>query len=578
MKKAVFSIIFISVIYIFTGCIGFDVFNSDVPETDKPTENIKTSFEWDIEKSPLNNLPLIEDRRVYSNDDISSIAPIYITILPTKDKDTGKTITFSDVNNTDAYEIGSEPEVEILFQTGEQKISPESLLDFSSSQANASLRIRGRSTRNAKQKSYKISIYENSNPWMNQEKLNLNKHPYDSTRVKNKFCFDFFKIIPNMISLRTQFVNLFVKDLSGESKDTDFIDYGLYTHIEQPNKRFLRNHSLDPNGNLYKAEFFEFFRYPDNLTNVDDKFYNESNFEQILEIKEGKNHSKLLKMLDDVNNYGLDIEEIFDKHFNRENYLTWLAVNILFGNMDTSSQNFLLYSPQNAMTWYFFPWDYDDSLILDRFRKDYQIPDSYYGIANYWGSIIHKRFFKNPDNVELLSNKINELSNIIKRKNAENLTKSYKDIVVKYVFNLPDLKYLRDTPENVLIQINSFYECIEQNKQKYFNALENPMPVFLGNVSESSEKLVFSWEHSFDLQGDDISYLFEVSKYPDFSDNIIIKEETGQSSFTIKKPDKGIYFWRVLIYDSKGNVQLPFDNYIDECGNIFFGIKKFLVE
>jgi len=311
MKKAVFSIIFISVIYIFTGCIGFDVFNSDVPETDKPTENIKTSFEWDIEKSPLNNLPLIEDRRVYSNDDISSIAPIYITILPTKDKDTGKTITFSDVNNTDAYEIGSEPEVEILFETGGQKDSLEGLLDFGSSQANASLRVRGRSTRNALQKSYKITLYESADLWMNQEKLNLNKHPYDSTRIKNKFCFDFFKIIPDMVSLRTQFVHLFVRDLSGEVRDTDFIDYGLFTHIEQPNKRFLRNHGLDPNGNLYKAEFFEFFRYPDNLRNVDDKLYNEKNFEQIIEIKEGKNHSKLLQMLDDLNNYGLEIEEIF---------------------------------------------------------------------------------------------------------------------------------------------------------------------------------------------------------------------------------------------------------------------------
>ena len=32
-----------------------------------------------------------------------------------------------------------------------------------------------------------------------------------------------------------------------------FKDYGLYTHIEQGNERYLAAHGLDPNGQLYKA-------------------------------------------------------------------------------------------------------------------------------------------------------------------------------------------------------------------------------------------------------------------------------------------------------------------------------------
>lgn len=57
-----------------------------------------------------------------------------------------------------------------------------------------------------------------------------------------------------MIAMRTRFVHLYVKDMT-EGGSGEFKDYGLYTQVEQLNKRALRSHGLDKNGQLYKINF-----------------------------------------------------------------------------------------------------------------------------------------------------------------------------------------------------------------------------------------------------------------------------------------------------------------------------------
>lgn len=88
-------------------------------------------------------------------------------------------------------------------------------------------------------------------------------HVYDSTRFRNKLSYDLLKTIPGAFSARTQFVHLYVRDLTEGNAEAAFEDYGLYTQVEQINKTYLRNHGLDENGQLYKANMFEFLRYED---------------------------------------------------------------------------------------------------------------------------------------------------------------------------------------------------------------------------------------------------------------------------------------------------------------------------
>ena len=155
-----------------------------------------------------------------------------------------------------------------------------------------------------------------------------------------------------MIGLRTQFVHLYVKDLT-EDAGAAFEDYGLYTQVEQLNKTALKNHGLDANGQLYKINSFEFYRYEDVIRLQDDPEYDQTAFEELLEIKGDSDHSKLIAMLEAVNDNSIPISTVLDRYFDRENLTYWMAFQILTGNVDTQNRNMFLYSPLNSDTWYF---------------------------------------------------------------------------------------------------------------------------------------------------------------------------------------------------------------------------------
>lgn len=560
-------------------CLGCNASRETATEdADKADAAEGAELVWNIKNSPLNNLPLVEDTRVYLQDRDTRVAHIYLTVKPMQDDKTGKIYTLGDLNSVQSFRNEEEPVVEIIFQEGTEDGPAKGYFGYGQKEPGGFMRVRGRSTRRAVQKSYKIRLYDKAGLWRGQEVINLNKHPFDSLRIRNKFCFDYFEKIPDIVSLRTQFVHLHVKDLSKAVPDETFVDYGLYTHVEQPNKRFLRSRGLDPNGHLYKPEFFEFFRYPEHLKSEDDADFSEERFEQILEIREGRNHDKLLKMLDDVNDYRLDINDVVDKHFNRDNYLTWLGANILFGNIDTRSQNYLLYSPQNAMTWYFFPWDYDGSMVLDAFHHGSMEPASQFGIANYWGNVLHKRFFKDPNNVKALNRKLEELQTIINEENTQALIDKYEGVVKTFLYRLPDIQHLPVEAKYIEKELYSLQKVIEQNIQKYYRTLEYPMPIFLGEMHREGSQYVFEWERAYDLQGDDITYDFEIGKDPNFSQTVYSQKGLVHTRYTVENLTAGEYYWRVIVQDEEGNRQLPFDVYRDPLGNEHFGVKAVVVK
>ena len=64
---------------------------------------------------------------------------------------------------------------------------------------------------------------------------------------------------------------------------------------------------------------------------MDDPLYNKEAFETVLSIREGKEHSKLIKMLKDINDENKEFNQLFHSYFHEENDLTWLSINILWG-------------------------------------------------------------------------------------------------------------------------------------------------------------------------------------------------------------------------------------------------------
>jgi spore coat protein H len=285
-------------------------------------------------------------------------------------------------------------------------------------------------------------------------------------------------------------------------------------------------------------------------------------------------------MLEDVNNYELDINQVFDKHFNRENYLTWMAVNILFGNIDTNSQNFYLYSPINSDTWYFLPWDYDftwDGYLNSNLQKEYA-PWQLGGLSNYMESVLHRRFFKDPNNLKALSAKIEELTKIINKQNTLTLLNKYFGVANKFVRLPPDVNHLPLPVGEFETRYKSIPDAIERNRKNYYEGLEKPMPVYMWNSVNGTDYCTFTWDQSFDFHGYDITYDFQIASDPNFSNIIAQKKGLSETCCSIGKLVKGVYYWRIIINNSKGNSQGAFDIYISPERVRYFGVKEFVVK
>ncbi|WP_051250525.1 exopolysaccharide Pel transporter PelG [Paenibacillus harenae] len=521
-----------------------------------------------------NNERLVEDKRIYERDDDSSLKTLYVTILPEEDG-AADSINWYGLNRmTDRY---SEKSLEVIMQEGPADGSGpgQGMFGYGDELPNAKISLRGNTARYSAQKSYKIKLFDEAGLWQNQRTLNLNKHSTDLSKLRNKLSFDLLETIPDITSLRTQFVRLYVKDLSEGASRAAFQDYGLYTQIEQPNEMFLKSHWLDPYGYLYKVTFFEFQRYADLIKSHTDPDYDKKAFETILEIKGREEHDKLIAMLDDLNNMQLPIDEVIEEHFDLDNLLTWTAVNILMDNMDTDANNFYLYSPLNSKKWYLLPWDYDGGWELQRSIdsiRPYQA-----GISNFWGSTLHNRYFRNPEHIQLLIDKVDELSKVINKDRIEKQISLYKETVKPFLFRAPDVNFLPGLNTDFEKDLQLIIDTPERGVKRFLDDLQKPKPFYMDAMLDNGEEIQLSWGISYDFQGDDLLYDVTVARDPAMTQVVVGKTGIQENVITMKNPGAGTYYWRVTVRDSAGNEQSSFDMFTDVEGNNYYGIRQFEV-
>ena len=517
--------------------------------------------------------PTIDDKRIYERDDDAAVTTFYMTILPDADN---PDLDWYSLNRI--VERHNEDNLKIILSEGAPNgKGPQSgMFGANETTANAKVSLRGNSARNYPQKSYKINLLESAGTWKDQKTINLNKHLGDDSRLRNKLSFDLMETIPKISSLRTQFIHLYVKDTT--AGETTYQDYGLYTHVEQPNKNFLRNHLFDPNGYLYKVTFFEFRRYAEQIKSHTDPTYDKKTFETILEIKGREEHEKLIQLLDDINNYDIPIEEVVDKHFVEENLLTWVAVNILMDNMDTDANNFYLYSPLNHNKWLILPWDYDDG--WNQGRKTENIRPYQEGISNFWGNLLLNRYFRQQSNVDKLTAKIEELyANYINEDTTAALLDKYGHIPQQHIIRLPDAQYLSIKSSEYEQELKDIIATPKNSLERYYADLQDPKPFFQSNVATlEKDEHVFSWDSSFDLQGGALYYTATVARDPAMKDIVGSAKRIRDTELRVAKLPAGTYYLKVTVEDEEGNTKGAFDLFVDsEADMNYFGVMEVTV-
>jgi spore coat protein H len=408
--------------------------------------------------------------------------------------------------------------------------------------AEGTIELRGSTSREAIQKSYQIKLAAGAAPWRGSRTINLLKHPFDLTRVRNALSFESFRHITNFSSMRRGFVHLFI----------DSVDQGLYEWVEEPDETFFARHGLDARGSLYKAKSFT-FEPIDNATAV-----NDAKVTEMVAAKGTPDLAKLRRMLAAVNDRQQPINDVLAHYFNRENYVTWLAVNVLMADFDSISQNFMLFSPAGFEGWYFLPWDYDAAWGWSDQPGAPSRPRWREGIANWWRVILHQRFLAEPANLAELDARIAELMNTINDASTAATLARFHDQVASFISASPDLDSLPCDyagTTDAVAQWEAEYLRIAGNvsraRDEYRNFADRPMPFWLNEpIFPSPRRVLFSWRPAFQLHGQAITYDIEVNANEHFDRGGLVAKATdlGGPIFSTDALPPGHYFWRVVAH------------------------------
>lgn len=571
-KRCIFVLTIIGLLFGMSGC--------GTTESNQNNSSVQETSDVTVETG---NSDVFEDNDLlYANDDDTSVVTMYLTVSKGNESE-NTNHTWEEINTYSVYDydaMGVERyAVNGLLQVGDENGPTEGSLGYGKVIPNATVTIRGQTSSKSVQKNYKIEIKDGQGKWNEQKVINLNKHQGEGLRFRNKLCYDLLEEMPGMMSLQTQFVHLYVKDET-EGSSSGFVDYGLYTQVEQPNKSFLERHGLDKNGHLYKINFFEFYRYEDVIMLKSDADYDEKAFEELIEIKGSDDHIKLIAMLEDVNDYSISIEETLEKWFDAENLASWMTFQILTGNIDTQSRNTLIYSALNSNKWYFISWDCDAafSTMEHEIRQNGQVADWEHGISNYWGNVLMQRALKSESFLMLLDQKMDEFRAILTEEKIAAMVEDYADAIEPYVFGEIDRYRLPLTEAQYEVVCESLPEEIEINYRLYKESLNEPMPFFIGTPEYVDGNLFINWGNSYSLNDENIYYTFELADNLSFTNRIAFEENIFVPGYTHEGVlEPGQYFIRVKAVNESGKEQCAFDTYISDDVGKNSGILCFYV-
>lgn len=541
---------------------------ADQTEISTPEGGVVVAAAESLDETPLRDVDTL-----YAGDDPYDVVTMYLTVSYGNPSD-GTNHTWEEVNRYSAYyydDLGIDRyKVAALLQVGDESGPLPDELGYGLNVPNATVNIRGQTSSSNPQKNYKITLNNNSDGWRGQRTIALNKHMGEGLRFRNKLAYDLMSGIPQIMSLRTQFVHLYVRDTTGSNPDV-FQDYGLYTQVEQLNRTALKAHGLDKNGYLYKVNDCEFYEY-DALRLVDDPAYDEAAFNELLETKGRSDHTRLLEMIRAVNDYSLSSDDLLDRYFDRENLAYWMAFMILTGNADTQCRNFYIYSPLNGNKWYIYPWDNDGMLRSDE-REIIGFSDAgnwERGISNYWGNIWFRRALLSESFRQELDSAVRDLmDNYLTEDVLRERAAGYAAVTKSYLYQMPDVEYAPLTAEEFDTVTQALPDEIRENYEAYQESLQAPMPFFVGLPVQDGGTLHLSWDDSFSFDNSDIRYQVTLARdyqYQDVLFETVARLPQCDAPLTLTP---GQYFLHVNAVNDAGKTQNCFDYYTNTEGKVY---------
>lgn len=535
-----------------------------------------------VPKETLSEGNIRDNDALYEGHDPTSVISMYLTVSTGNEADSSDH-TWSEVNAHSTYyydDLGIDRyKVEGILQIDDGNGLGEGSYGYGETVPNVTVQIRGQTSSREASKNYKIRIKAGKDEYNGQRTLALNKHVTDPYRFLNKMCYDLLTDIPQLLSARTQFVHLYVKDTTAGSSG-NYVDYGLYTMVEQINRTYLKNHGLDDRGKLYKVNVFEWYDYDEIMAVGDD--YDEDAFETYLEIKGSDDHADLRDTLTRLQNYSIPITEIIENNFDAENLCYWMAFQILIGNYDSGARNAYIYSPLNSQKWYFISWDMDASFRRNYFQKTGYLEGLSWehGLTQYVSLVLFQRMMKEECYRKQLDDAIHDLMEhaLAPEKIAERAA-AYSKVVKYDAFNNAFSNNISQlTPTEYDRYVSMLSSEIQINYEYYLDSLACPWPFFVNPPEYHEDGIFFSWDAAYDIRGESVTYDYRLAT--DYQFRHILSEGSGLAIPYAKVGllEPGTYYLKVTATNESGHTTDCFDYYsISNIGKIY-GCYVFTVE
>ncbi|MDV2481448.1 hypothetical protein F8E02_05405 [Methanoculleus sp. Wushi-C6] len=259
------------------------------------------------------------------------------------------------------------------------------------------VRFRGTSSRELPKKSFDIRFIEPQEFLFGSNVMNLKATYTDPTMMREKLSMDLFHVLGEPAS-RTKHFDLYING----------VYEGLYVHVERVDGDLLASNGLDPAGTLiaddFRGHYYEpgigrlsAFGYP-----IDEQDEPEAFLETTMDSRGDPDWGAVHDLVSWVYRTpaGTEFEEGFIERFDEENFIDWLAIHYLIGDVDSFGDDYWLYldTEDPDAGWVVIPWD-KDLTFGSHSRRDSTVND-YFGyespVAGGWDNDLVEKFLQTP--------------------------------------------------------------------------------------------------------------------------------------------------------------------------------------
>ncbi|KLK89127.1 hypothetical protein SZ63_01400 [Methanoculleus sediminis] len=259
------------------------------------------------------------------------------------------------------------------------------------------VRFRGTSSRELPKKSFNIRFNESQGFLFGSSDMNLKATYADPTMMREKVSMELFHVL-GQPAPRTRYFDLYIND----------IYEGLYVHVERVDGDLLASNGLNPAGTLVADDFrsnfglsgvdrLSVFGYP--IGEQDDP---EAFLAQTMDSRGEPDWGAVRDLVTWVYRTpaGPEFEEGFVERFDEDNFIDWLAIHYLIGDVDSFGDDYWLYldTGDPDAEWKVIPWDKD--LTFGSHTRRSATVNDYFGyesaIASGWDNDLVRKFLETP--------------------------------------------------------------------------------------------------------------------------------------------------------------------------------------